>query len=1615
MTLQLFLVAQSTAEPTRTDTNLDMGNKKRQFPSYLGGKHAKQSQDQPTKKWKRYHESGPKSSLKGSVCEPTSSSPTIATAAETNVALSPPPTGNTTLRQIQIAHVEPPPGLSKSAKKRWRKKLRLQSAKAMEQGGNKPNAEAHMHEKHQNHARSSTDETLSRGHELRPSAVAVDPADSRLLRHVSSTKLLAPPRKHWVDDTFNRPDLCEAVELQATVHDERKKFNKLWPHEREVHSPPVATGLSPQTSAERRSPEPELTRDDVASREVAGQDRAEESGETVLSKSLSICVPLKEERSTSHESEGITTTEPVPSVSKTSAAFMSESGSSSDSSFESASSDEDEVQSVHESVHNAESDGKGSLTNVDSGFESQQATLCAARDSAIHSPYLHTSSGRTDYRLRSSTNPASGYLSHNGSGTCENSGGSNGSITLPLTFKYSTSRKASNVPTHYSTYDPREAFQRFSAFIEGNGSESSSDEESDSDIDDRANQAHYPVSADANEPKTARVHNTVEPCQAFSTMIIPDTQEESYIAETVEDIKPLSQTSSIVLNSQPDRQLLQCTNTRDVSSFQESEKPVNPASESIEIFKEEFEGTSGCGSVAVDDLSGVNHTQQCIVETEEHGPSISQDFETEDGDSQMLAVPERDITAESAQHSMEYRIQRTLGVLDDRPEDRVDATQQLESIAAHNSHTSSVEPFDPSEKLSFAAAEDPQSVEDKIVHDASDDESTESNIGEPNAPWPFSMPVIPSSEHDEEGSAIEILSQGISFPLEPPCVEELDRVESVDSEQELVENKYEESDLEEPERSELLRPALWSLDKGEIQMESSQGDPDIESDDAAFNETVTNRHVEIYSDEGESVPELELYSAEGHEAAVSLLDVQSRHLESGQELPGVQQPDSLSDNGREDHGRAPPETTSDPIISKRRPLVALQPEWLRIVDKRVQKQLMSEMVAASQSKASHTAIAEEELNLPGTPHIGSAGKTIIARAITQRESSPDDGEANVDTTSEKLPEHTHSPLGLNRMVTPTESTPINDASTESLLLEGMQRRTPDLETKPPFLDGSGGVGFGSVQNLETLATPTSYRFAEDDDDDKLGRNISELTQDILHTGLPPCLTEESQHSILKKLKSIPHHPNHGSCTSPVHRRPMLEVSIPKIVKDDFPIIVYTAQVRPEMQDVEGEGCQRSEETPSRQLIKESSSTLSDLGRTPTPPGFMRMGCDDSQRDLNGPTLKRKRQKKTRTTSKHFTPARKQMKSKSLDSDESLDSPSAQLSREIAAATQNLNAENPEVKQSGGGPKIARRSGSKRKSTGTKSEHFLPLELIDRVDLPSKLRHPAGISRKVAPPITSERFGIIQEKLWREPFWLLVAVTFLNKTGGKSAGPTFWRLKERFPNPQSLAAADEGELHDMIHHLGLQNQRSKRLISLSKAWISDPPVAGKSFKTLNYPRHADHTEHKDYKKGEAIEGDREYCKGALEIGHMPGCGPYAWDSWRIFCRDVLRDVAEDYNGKGAADGFQPEWQRVLPLDKELRATLRWMWLREGWIWSHDTGEKRKATEEEMEKAVRGEIDMPDDQERKFAAQAAGVDTPKNARIASSTEKPKKGKQIAGSKRKIKSTEAIEEQDSDYVDD
>ncbi|KAL5336042.1 DNA glycosylase [Aspergillus crustosus] len=217
-----------------------------------------------------------------------------------------------------------------------------------------------------------------------------------------------------------------------------------------------------------------------------------------------------------------------------------------------------------------------------------------------------------------------------------------------------------------------------------------------------------------------------------------------------------------------------------------------------------------------------------------------------------------------------------------------------------------------------------------------------------------------------------------------------------------------------------------------------------------------------------------------------------------------------------------------------------------------------------------------------------------------------------------------------------------------------------------------------------------------------------------------------------------------------------------------------------------------------------------------------------------------------------------------------------------------------------------------------------------------------------PPIDLPTFGLVQEQLAHDPFRLLLATIFLNRTRGGVALPVLFQVFDRYPTVEAMAAADTTDLTDMIRFLGFQNQRAKKCIALAQTWLDNPPCRGKRYRELNYPCKSDG---RDVKAGEVIEDDDQ--RIAWEIAHLPGVGAYALDSWRIFCRDELRGLAKDWTGSGATTpGFVPEWKSVLPQDKELRAYLTWMWLKEGWVWDRETGTRTQASTKIMRAARRG---------------------------------------------------------------
>nr|XP_032827551.1 methyl-CpG-binding domain protein 4 isoform X2 [Petromyzon marinus] len=136
-------------------------------------------------------------------------------------------------------------------------------------------------------------------------------------------------------------------------------------------------------------------------------------------------------------------------------------------------------------------------------------------------------------------------------------------------------------------------------------------------------------------------------------------------------------------------------------------------------------------------------------------------------------------------------------------------------------------------------------------------------------------------------------------------------------------------------------------------------------------------------------------------------------------------------------------------------------------------------------------------------------------------------------------------------------------------------------------------------------------------------------------------------------------------------------------------------------------------------------------------------------------------------------------------------------------------------------------------------------------------------RKWTPPRSP--FNLVQETLFHDPWKLLVATIFLNKTSGHQAVPLLWKFLERFPSAEVAREADWREVARTIQPLGLHALRSKAIIRFSREFLT---------KKWRYP----------------IE--------------LHGIGKYGNDSYRIFCVN--------------------EWKEVKPQDHKLTDYHRWLW-------------------------------------------------------------------------------------------
>ena len=108
--------------------------------------------------------------------------------------------------------------------------------------------------------------------------------------------------------------------------------------------------------------------------------------------------------------------------------------------------------------------------------------------------------------------------------------------------------------------------------------------------------------------------------------------------------------------------------------------------------------------------------------------------------------------------------------------------------------------------------------------------------------------------------------------------------------------------------------------------------------------------------------------------------------------------------------------------------------------------------------------------------------------------------------------------------------------------------------------------------------------------------------------------------------------------------------------------------------------------------------------------------------------------------------------------------------------------------------------------------------------------------------------LIQEQYYPDKFKVLVCCLLLNRCRGETVRSVVDKLFEKYPDAVALKDADIEELTALLKPLGFQNQRAKRLVDFSKAFIEE----------------------------------------WNDVRELPGVGDYAADCYRIFFLEELGD-------------------------------------------------------------------------------------------------------------------------------
>nr|CAD7424217.1 unnamed protein product [Timema monikensis] len=172
------------------------------------------------------------------------------------------------------------------------------------------------------------------------------------------------------------------------------------------------------------------------------------------------------------------------------------------------------------------------------------------------------------------------------------------------------------------------------------------------------------------------------------------------------------------------------------------------------------------------------------------------------------------------------------------------------------------------------------------------------------------------------------------------------------------------------------------------------------------------------------------------------------------------------------------------------------------------------------------------------------------------------------------------------------------------------------------------------------------------------------------------------------------------------------------------------------------------------------------------------------------------------------------------------------------------------------------------------------------------------------------YQLIQENYYDNPWQLLVATIFLQRTQGQLATRLALKFFEKWPSPKEVIATEQQEISTFLKGIGLHEIRAKIIKRFSEEFISKP---------WTYPR------------------------------ELHGIGKYGDDSYRIFCLGDWKAVRPtDHLLNDYVDWLSDTWHgHVMRMEKE-RTPKRMMEMK--YVGKRKQGRQRKICKEQITETV-----------------------------------------------------------------